>query len=414
MTDLSIVIPVFNALEETIGCVESVFASDAETAAVYLMDDGSLSGLADTLRARFGTRRNLRVISHFRNRGYTRNINFGLQLCETKFVCVLNSDTLVPSEWSAPLIDVLEKNPVVCGVAPVSNAASYQSIPLVRDPIAGFSVNDGLGYEVTEREQINCALRHFARGIVIDFPILNGFCTVFRTEYLRAVGAFDVQGFPQGYGEENDLCMRIKASGYRLQVVPSVFIHHQKSKSFGAERKKSLSAVGSQVLEQKYGPRLVPELAAQMDKSREMAALRALIAPYCRATVQVCHLTPDSGVHLVQGDASGRTLYAVDGPARLVLNKDSIRVEARVPNASVNFTIRLGVSGDLVVDVPPERTLPLGNANPRHSVLTWLAMWSHFEPVILSEWAHVEDSDGREEFPTTEAPLFDMLYNCGA
>ena len=50
------------------------------------------------------------------------------------------------------------------------------------------------------------------------------------------VGGMDGAAFPSGYGEENDLCLRVRNAGYQLAVADDVYVWHSKSASFGAAR----------------------------------------------------------------------------------------------------------------------------------------------------------------------------------
>lgn len=400
MTQLSIVIPVFNALDETLDCVASVLASDAGEAQILLMDDGSHNHVSVALVERFKAHENIRVISHFRNRGYTRNINFGVMASDGTYVCILNSDTLVPEVWSAPLIAELEAQPGLAGVGPASNAASYQSVPQLKDPTGGFSVNEGLGFDPVERANVNRILMHFTQGRVYDLPILNGFCTIFRRTHLDAVGAFDVESFPQGYGEENDLCARIKAKGFRLGYVPSVFVHHQKSKSFGESRKKALSKLGAQTLREKYGTRLIRSFAEQMEDMPELAAIRRLVASVPSQAVAEKELRVGETHRSAAGQ--GSTLVKVAGPASVTISEEAITVKAPRAKPVALLTLNSSPESGITVELPEGVELPLSDKAPQEALLDWLSLVSYETPVVIEGWRGLEQ--------TCAARQYGMLY----
>ena len=396
---LSIVIPVFNALDETIDCVNSVLASDASKAQILLMDDGSFNDVSAALIAHFGYHDNIRIVSHFRNRGYTRNINFGVALSEGDYVCILNSDTLVPSSWLDPLLAALQANPTLAGVGPASNAASYQSVPLVKEATGEFSINDGLGLDPEERSNANLILRHFTKGKVFDLPILNGFCTLFRRRSLEEIGAFDVQNFPQGYGEENDLCARIKSKGLRLGYVPSVFVHHQKSKSFGSARKEELSKLGAEALRRKYGKRLIRSFAEQMEEMPELAAIRRLVERHLYRSVTKKELT--YGDLHTASDNETCTLLTIKGPAKIIVSERQIKVED-LPETTPLLALNQSDENTVEVELPDGVEVPLSDRSSVDSVLDWLSLVSFDMPVLLKNWSGLEAG--------TNTRSFGMLY----
>ena len=103
-----------------------------------------------------------------------------------------------------------------------------------------------------------------------EVPLLNGFCTMMRRSVVEELGFLDEVNFPQGYGEENDLCLRARKAGYRLALADHVYVYYVKSASFGSQRRNQLSKRGTERLLAKH-----PD--ADMHKlQQEMAELGAL------------------------------------------------------------------------------------------------------------------------------------------
>jgi GT2 family glycosyltransferase len=67
-------------------------------------------------------------------------------------------------------------------------------------------------------------------------PTGNGFCMLLFRHVLDKIGAFDIEHFPIGYGEENDFCMRATEAGFVHLVDDATFIFHHHSRSFGLRR----------------------------------------------------------------------------------------------------------------------------------------------------------------------------------
>ncbi len=383
ISELTILIPVFGAVEETLDCLRSLLASDARSARILVMDDGSKQDDSKRLADFASDHQSIDYVGHFKNRGYTRNIAYGLSLVETPFVCILNSDTLVPGVWAGGLLRCFQDAPALAGVGPLSNAATYQSVPDLKDDTGQFSVNDGLGEDEDTRNALNLALLHLGQHTLIDAPVLNGFCTVFRVSALRQIGGFDIAGFPRGYGEENDLCIRLTAEGYRLAIWPGCFIHHRKSASFGHDKRRELSKLGSQTLRRKYSASLLREISQELETLWEMEAVRRAVRAMLPA---LTWMEPDE----------------ITGPARLTLGPGDVFIEhgidALVPELCAE------ANGDISITLPAETTLPYFKGAPVESTLAALALMSARRDVRMTGWQGQSEAEEQGGMP------FGLLY----
>ena len=57
----------------------------------------------------------------------------------------------------------------------------------------------------------------------------------------RQVGLLREDLFAQGYGEENDFCIRARHLGWRHVAVPGVFVAHAGAGSFGSAKAQLLA-----------------------------------------------------------------------------------------------------------------------------------------------------------------------------
>jgi GT2 family glycosyltransferase len=195
-------------------------------------------------------------------------VNAGVLAARTPKVIILNNDTHVLPGWDAPLLTALDDE-TVFAAGPLSNAASYQSVPEQRSE-SGWAVNE---YPAAIRPRLLAgALAECFGDRTLDWPVLNGFCYAVRAASFIDVGMLDQGSFPRGYGEEVDLMLRSTDAGYRNVIVPSSFVYHYKSKTFAGES-AALSSASNVVLNDRWGERL-PDTVAQMDDSEEMNNLR--------------------------------------------------------------------------------------------------------------------------------------------
>jgi GT2 family glycosyltransferase len=65
---------------------------------------------------------------------------------------------------------------------------------------------------------------------------------------LDAVGKFDIEHFPRGYGEENDFSMRAAAKGFRNVLCPNAYVAHEGSQSFSDEKHDLMREGGERLL----------------------------------------------------------------------------------------------------------------------------------------------------------------------
>ncbi|RID89648.1 glycosyltransferase [Gemmobacter lutimaris] len=406
--EVTIVIPVYNALEETIMCVQSLLESDAANSRIILNDDGSRAGNCAKLIKMFHDFENVEVRSNFQNRGYTANVQFGVDAADTKYVAVINSDTLFPAVWLAPIVSLLERSPYLAAVGPMSNAASYQNIPELKAPSGDFSKNEDFGREQIDREAINAFLQVMFSGIVIDAPILNGFCTVFRQRALKQIGGFSVQDFPTGYGEENDVCMRLMAAGYRLGITPQVFVHHLKSKSFGDVLKKDYSRNGRITLERLYGANFVPSFADVLERNGLLQNVRTLVSGAISTprSHKVTELREAQWMPL--NKSMDPQILRVKGPMTALIWEDLVETVAIQGPDMVQLSYG---EHHLRVDLPDGAEVCICTSDPLTSAFCHIANQSFFDGVRLIE--NIELSPASTLSPLADKLRFGNLFANG-
>lgn len=247
---IQIVVPVFNAATDVEDLLRSIIHSTDSPYEILIFDDGSAEFTQLRISQWEALDSRVRYYRHRENVGYTRNINYALQSAVSDFVVLINSDTVVAPGWLRKMYQVLEKYPDTAAVGPLSNAASWQSIPRTKGAGGDWIVNEFPEHLTTD--VIDSAVEKMFEGEYPEFPLLNGFCTMFRRSALQEIGFFDDASFPRGYGEENDLCLRLGLAGYVLRVAADTYVEHKKSKSFGNDQRKELSKNANAILRGKH------------------------------------------------------------------------------------------------------------------------------------------------------------------
>ncbi|UPY37166.1 glycosyltransferase family 2 protein [Sediminicoccus sp. KRV36] len=271
-----IILPIFNGGEEVKQCLEALRNGATGPMQVLMVDDGSRDFTAEMLRAQAAA--DPRFILHRRdsNRGYTKSINEGVLLTSADWVVVLNSDTIVPPSWLDRMHAAARARPGTGMVGPLSNAATWQSLPAAKRPDGSWSTNSMIAPH--HLPQVQAILDRVSERAYPEFPVLNGFCTMISREVFDVVGPYDEDAFPMGYGEETDLCLRARRAGFRLTVADDCFVYHHKSVSFGSVARARLSRAGWLEMTNKHPGVVIPALERIMQDCVPLGQLRARLA----------------------------------------------------------------------------------------------------------------------------------------
>jgi GT2 family glycosyltransferase len=274
--DIDIVIPVHNAIDLVTTCLDSVENSrDASRHRLILVDDGSDNLTASALREHAVQNPGVELLRNEDPGGFTKAANRGLRHSSAEMVIVLNSDTEVPTNWLSKIAQALFSVPGVGVVGPLSNAASHQSIPRSeanlsersRRQTARNALPPGMSLE-----SANAYLETISWPGPVRVPLVHGFCFAVKKEVLRTVGYFDEVLFPEGFGEENDYCLRASDAGWGLALAVDTYVWHEKTGSYDVERRARLVEQSKGVLTAKYGkPRIRCVTAAMKDASEWLA-----------------------------------------------------------------------------------------------------------------------------------------------
>ncbi len=220
--DVSIVIPIYNAVDYTIACLEAVRAlRTGFRYEVIVMDDCSTDSRVSVLQSVVG----LRYVRNDRNLGFLRNCNRGAELARGRFVVFLNNDTRVDEDWLDPLVETLLDDPTI-GL--VGSKLIYPDGRL--QEAGGIIFQNGSGWNYGRFEDPNHPDYNHAR----DVDYVSGASIMVERSYFRALGGFD-ERFAPAYYEDTDLCFRIRADGRRVVYQPLSSVVHYEGISSGTD-----------------------------------------------------------------------------------------------------------------------------------------------------------------------------------
>ncbi len=279
---VDIIVCVHNALDDVRRCLESVVRTTFPPYRLILVDDGSGSETAAYLAA-FAASQGATLLRNEVPRGYTCAANQGLRAARGEFAVLLNSDTVTTHEWLDRLLACARSDSRIGLVGPLSNTASWQSVPEVFGPDGDWARNPlPSGFDP---ETMALAVHQWSARLYPRLPFLNGFCLLLRRRMLEEVGLLDEETFPLGYGEENDLCLRAAAASWSLAVAEDAYVFHAQSRSYSDHRRRTLAAATDRALVAKHGAAVIEAGVGRCRFDPVLAAMRARLALHL-ATVQ--------------------------------------------------------------------------------------------------------------------------------
>jgi GT2 family glycosyltransferase/glycosyltransferase involved in cell wall biosynthesis len=229
-----IVIPIYNAYDFTVRCIELVYKNTDVNYNLYLINDCStdvrIGAFLDDLAKKERPRllKKLLIINNEENMGFIKSVNKALRNTENHVV-LLNTDTEVPPEWLKRLLYPLVEDEMTATVTPFSNSATICSYPNFCEDNAlptGFSSSS-----------LDAVFKKYGGQAFIEIPTGVGFCMAMRKQLIKEIGGFDTI-YGKGYGEENDWCRHAVKNGYRNVMVTDLFVYHKHGVSFNEQKEK--------------------------------------------------------------------------------------------------------------------------------------------------------------------------------
>lgn len=270
---VDIIVPVHNAPHLTTLCLDSVIRTrDPDNHRIILVDDGSGSETREVLEKFLSNNQNTVLNRNRESQGFTKAANSGLREVKGEMAVILNSDTQVPPMWIEKIAKTLFGTPGVGIAGPLSNAASYQSIPrtephaterlhrqtVINQLPPGMNIGD-----------VNRFLELIRWDHPIRVPLIHGFCFAVQREVINEIGFFDEINFPRGFGEENDYCFRAADAGWGLAISPDTYVWHEKTGSYSQNTRAELVTNARHALISKYGKKRIETATRSLRSTSE-------------------------------------------------------------------------------------------------------------------------------------------------
>ena len=241
---VDIIIPIYNAYDDLVKCLESIYKfTDLDRNRLILVNDNSPDDRIKPFLEHQKQKKAI-VLHNDGNKGFSNNVNLGMEQSTVNDVILLNSDTVVTERWIEKIVECAYSDEAIGTVTPLSNNATLCSVPefCQENSLPKHMSIDQAG-EIVER----CSMKKYPR-----ITVAHGFCMFIKRDVIDTIGYFDAQTFELGYGEENDFCNRAEQAGYHHVMCDNTYIYHSGTKSFASKEKEKYIRKHDRILRERY------------------------------------------------------------------------------------------------------------------------------------------------------------------
>lgn len=230
MLDVSIILVSYNTKDLTRACIKSVIEkTEGLSYDIWVVDNNSSDNSCEMIKQEFP---HVHLIENKENKGFGAANNQAIKQAESKYVFLLNTDTLLLNNSIKILFDYMEENPNLgaCGGnlydAEGNHVHAYGHYKtFMSKMVKTFK----LGYFFPKEKAINEDKGQNEQDEFKEVDIIVGANLFMRKSVLDEIGIFDEDFFL--YDEETELQFRIKKAGYNISLNPNSKIAHLEGKS---------------------------------------------------------------------------------------------------------------------------------------------------------------------------------------
>ena len=229
--NLSIIIVNWNSVAFLQKCLASIYTDSClPEGEVIIVDNASFDGSEDLVRREFPQ---AKYIQSHENLGFARANNLGYTHSSGRTLLFLNPDTEVSPGALSQMVDQLWSTPQIGGVGCrlLNTDLSVQTTCLQALPTIWNQLfdSDYLKRVFPCWEMWGMRPLFTSEASSDDVQMISGACLMVKREAFEKVGLFSMEYFM--YGDDVDLCYKIKHAGYVLRYVATAEVIHHGGKS---------------------------------------------------------------------------------------------------------------------------------------------------------------------------------------
>ena len=169
-----------------------------------------------------------------KNIGFGKACNAGAAIAGGKYLLLLNPDTIVSSSTLKNAVEFMEANPKAGLMGPkILNTDGTLQLSCRRSdptPAVAFYYFSGLSRLFPQSKRFGrYNLTYMDENEAAQVDVVSGSFMFMTLQLFKTIGGFDERFFM--YGEDIDLCFRIRRQGYEVWYYPFIEIVHLKGKS---------------------------------------------------------------------------------------------------------------------------------------------------------------------------------------
>ena len=254
--EVSIVIVTYNTADLIGPCLDSLGLDETPPREIFVVDNASTDGSAETVRKGYPR---VHLHANSGNRGFAAANNQVLPFCRWRFLYCLNPDAVLTGAGVlAECVRFMDTHPQVglAGTRLLHPDGSLQESVSLRYP--------GQKFAAAEMD-----------GLPGAIACVMGSSMFARTDLIRRIGGFD-EGFFL-YGEDQDLCLRVRRAGYEIGWIESASVIHHGGQS---ERQSDAADVWKRKTRAEYlfyRKHYLPETVARIRKADLLKARFRLV-----------------------------------------------------------------------------------------------------------------------------------------
>lgn len=225
--DVSIIIVSWNCKDPLRRCIESILNSESKLLIeIIIVDNDSHDGTCEMVKTNFP---DVILIQNSGNEGFAKACNIGICASKGKIVMLLNPDTIVPQETIDKMVNFLKNREDVGMIGPrevlpdgTFDPACCRTLPSL---FTHFLILSGFIAKYPNSKIATLYLvgnRNPQQDT--ECEAISGSCMMIKREVLNRIGLLDERFFM--FGEDMDLCFRVKRAGWKIWYYPEAIIMH--------------------------------------------------------------------------------------------------------------------------------------------------------------------------------------------
>lgn len=217
--EVTVIIPNYNNVELLDNLLRSLKKSDTPYKTI-IVDNNSQDDSVELVKKEYPE---IKLIENDTNRGFAKAVNQAIKIADTKYVFLLNNDTIICPNTISSLLNTIKKDENIFSVS--SKMIQYHNKNLIDDvadeyTLLSWSKKVGFNHDISE----------YAEDMEV-FGVCAG-AALYNRKYFDIIGLFD-EDF-ESYVEDMDLNFRARIYGYKSYYSSNAIVYHYGSATTGS------------------------------------------------------------------------------------------------------------------------------------------------------------------------------------